>query len=660
MRNVFRKILKTTAIAAVLLTGASLFAEEEFFLGGCAHFSKARADINATLDLLQAVGMNSVRDDIVWMQWEKARKQYVPVPYYEAMAKRAYSLGLRPLHLINWGHPLYDPEGVVLADNPNPPKEAISAYAEFAGWVASHYSGYGDKPRLYQVWNEWKGNPAPYTEVLAAAYPRIKKADPNCIVIANSCHKGIAFMEETFKLGMLENCDGFSWHGYNHAQLDERKRSAEAFFAEAMTMVELSKKYNHGRPKPLYITEAGRPTHLSRVGATEGEAADYITRVLLLVRTEPAIRGIWLYSMLDRGYDFKEQEDNFGLCRVDMTPKEPFYAVRSIAEIVRHGTFVRRWKTPADVWLLQYRMPDGRDVLAAWTTKPDVNKQLIISRGNAPKGSLLVWVAGGTPVERQWEWLELLDAAGGKFLGLGGRHSDEIAVTIGSRPVLLSGKLEGAELKTIKEISKPTWRRNSGTRLPETVILSAKSLETAQKHEFGSELLFRQTTSSLKRNGLSDVDANFRVANDSEKIYLEVTVTDDVHFNNYADDMLWSGDSVQAAFSVLNNDSAVSGGTEYMFALTEQGPRVFREVSQTGSTEPTGAKLEARRNGRETCYRISVPLKELGVKYAAGTPMGFSLVVNDNDGEGRKGYLHWADGIGTGKNPDLYNWVVLQ
>lgn len=173
-------------------------------------------------------------------------------------------------------------------------------------------------------------------------------------------------------------------------------------------------------------------------------------------------------------------------------------------------------------------------------------------------------------------------------------------------------------------------------------------------------MLFRQTTSSLKRNGLSDVDANFRVANDSEKIYLEVTVTDDVHFNNYADDMLWSGDSVQAAFSVLNNDSAVSGGTEYMFALTEQGPRVFREVSQTGSTEPTGAKLEARRNGRETCYRISVPLKELGVKYAAGTPMGFSLVVNDNDGEGRKGYLHWADGIGTGKNPDLYNWVVLQ
>ena len=68
MRNVFRKILKTTAIAAVLLTGASLFAEEEFFLGGCAHFSKARADINATLDLLKAVGMNSVRDDIVWMQ----------------------------------------------------------------------------------------------------------------------------------------------------------------------------------------------------------------------------------------------------------------------------------------------------------------------------------------------------------------------------------------------------------------------------------------------------------------------------------------------------------------------------------------------------------------------------------------------------------------
>ena len=32
----------------------------------------------------------------------------------------------------------------------------------------------------------------------------------------------------------------------------------------------------------------------------------------------------------------------------------------------------------------------------------------------------------------------------------------------------------------------------------------------------------------------------------------------------------------------------------------------------------------------------------------------FSLLVNNNDGEGRLGYLEWSSGIGNKKDPTLY------
>jgi hypothetical protein len=39
--------------------------------------------------------------------------------------------------------------------------------------------------------------------------------------------------------------------------------------------------------------------------------------------------------------------------------------------------------------------------------------------------------------------------------------------------------------------------------------------------------------------------------------------------------------------------------------------------------------------------------------------MGFSLLVNDDDGAGRKGYLHWGDGIGRDKDAFQYGWIQL-
>ncbi|MBL8994534.1 MAG: hypothetical protein JNM63_14410, partial [Spirochaetia bacterium] len=39
---------------------------------------------------------------------------------------------------------------------------------------------------------------------------------------------------------------------------------------------------------------------------------------------------------------------------------------------------------------------------------------------------------------------------------------------------------------------------------------------------------------------------------------------------------------------------------------------------------------------------------------AAFKAIRFSVLVNNNNGKGREGYLEWSSGIGAGKNPGFY------
>ena len=40
--------------------------------------------------------------------------------------------------------------------------------------------------------------------------------------------------------------------------------------------------------------------------------------------------------------------------------------------------------------------------------------------------------------------------------------------------------------------------------------------------------------------------------------------------------------------------------------------------------------------------------------------IGFSLLVNDNDGQGRRGWMEWSSGIGNNKDPLLYGSIIFK
>ena len=42
-----------------------------------------------------------------------------------------------------------------------------------------------------------------------------------------------------------------------------------------------------------------------------------------------------------------------------------------------------------------------------------------------------------------------------------------------------------------------------------------------------------------------------------------------------------------------------------------------------------------------------------------GDKLGFSFLVNDNDGNGRRGWIEYASGIGESKNTTLFTYLKL-
>ena len=77
--------------------------------------------------------------------------------------------------------------------------------------------------------------------------------------------------------------------------------------------------------------------------------------------------------------------------------------------------------------------------------------------------------------------------------------------------------------------------------------------------------------------------------------------------------------------------------------------------------EVRNLKREMKRDGDDTIYEMKISWKELTGGYVTtpklGDTLGFSALINDNDGEGRRGYMEYGSGIGGNKNPGEYGIV---
>ncbi|MFZ2655228.1 MAG: sugar-binding protein [Victivallales bacterium] len=179
-------------------------------------------------------------------------------------------------------------------------------------------------------------------------------------------------------------------------------------------------------------------------------------------------------------------------------------------------------------------------------------------------------------------------------------------------------------------------------------------------------------------HGDDDVNAELRYAWNNDALLVRCDVADD-SFRQEVDDptLAWSQDSVQLAFN-LDPEKAGRGVTETVglmryteltFAKTKQGDVVIRTNSSEPRYLPTGVvpaaeiQLKVKVEKGRVVYTMSIPWKTLGAArpLTAGDSLTVAALINDLD-EGEKGtrtQLQLFGGIGDGKYPERFGWLVL-
>lgn len=140
-------------------------------------------------------------------------------------------------------------------------------------------------------------------------------------------------------------------------------------------------------------------------------------------------------------------------------------------------------------------------------------------------------------------------------------------------------------------------------------------------------------------------------------LHLAFEVQDDEHVNEQPESMLWASDSVQVAFDPGGEFGAEgydANDHEFSIAYAGREQTVFRHHGEGAAPE-----IAVLRLGDLTAYEATFDAAAIGELGGEGSRIGFSFVVNDDDGAGREGWMRWTRGIAETKSPYFFGELVL-
>jgi hypothetical protein len=164
-------------------------------------------------------------------------------------------------------------------------------------------------------------------------------------------------------------------------------------------------------------------------------------------------------------------------------------------------------------------------------------------------------------------------------------------------------------------------------------------------------------------NGAGDLSGSVWLNFDKDHFYLTARIKDDIHAFPATDVNIWNNDSIQ--FAISNGlPGEEPNYYEYGISQTSVGPQIHRWITPSGVPKgvvSNGELQVTRDEGQKmTMYELALPWSELTPIQTKSGVMSFSLLVNENDGNLRRGYIEWGSGIGDGKAPSKFRtmqWV---
>lgn len=167
----------------------------------------------------------------------------------------------------------------------------------------------------------------------------------------------------------------------------------------------------------------------------------------------------------------------------------------------------------------------------------------------------------------------------------------------------------------------------------------------------GKLQLSKKFSPTLDRKDDADLSARLACAWDEKGFALCVEVTDDVWMPPSSPAFAWQNDSLQIYFDQRNNASELrphydADDIVYAISLVKGKPVAYVEKGTDDrylgeANSATGidraVKVGIQRKGNKTIYEVFFPAAVLPrTVLHAGRGFGFSLLINDNDGKGRK------------------------
>lgn len=179
----------------------------------------------------------------------------------------------------------------------------------------------------------------------------------------------------------------------------------------------------------------------------------------------------------------------------------------------------------------------------------------------------------------------------------------------------------------------------------------------------GIDLLTDVNSRISSHKGQEDFSGKLWSAYDDSHLYLYARVHDDIFSQPKQGDAIWEGDSIQFAISAGMPGENLQW-YEYGMALTGGGPELYRWMAPQGyMTGPIiNPDLQVTRDetAKDTIYELALPWSELSPIIPTDGLLSMSIVINENDGNGRRGYVEWGSGIGSSKQSSLFKPMQLE
>jgi VCBS repeat-containing protein len=296
----------------------------------------SQADTNKALDLLKANGVDTIRILIPWAGVEPDDEKY-DWSDIDRMVNAAVARNIKVLGVLNttpdWA---VAPGQPALSGRPGDPQQ----FADYAGLVATRYAG---KVSAYEIWNEpngvqfWAPKPdaAQYTALLKAAYPVLKAADPNAVVVAaglgavisagNLTIDPVTYLQQMYTAGAAGNFDALSYHPYLYTKLFSTPSpypSAPINQVEALHDLMVT---NGDGNKKIWATEYGEPAGL----VSEASQASYIGDFLRTWRDLDYAGPAFIHTIRDYTSS-SPNSATFGVFRNDWSAKPAVGLIKTV------------------------------------------------------------------------------------------------------------------------------------------------------------------------------------------------------------------------------------------------------------------------------------------------------------------------------------------